>query len=125
LKEWTQGKGGFWKKLATTSRGMACHVGVARCKGCSQDSVVQGTQKGQMFKKRCWPKPDGISEIRIQDLKELRVGSRSSSGIYRKPFRLEFMKRVFGIPIVLWEVSDWTLWRGQSPPKWKERLHTE
>jgi hypothetical protein len=82
-------------------REMAFHAGVARRKGHSQDSVAQGTQKGQMFGKRHRPKPEGISEIRIQDLKkELCLGSeRPSSGIFRKPLRLEFMKCVVGIPI--------------------------
>jgi hypothetical protein len=23
-----------------------------------------------------------------------------------------------------WNTSDWTLWRGQLPPKWKKRLQT-
>jgi hypothetical protein len=27
--------------------------------------------------------------------------------------------------IASWTIKDWTLWRGQSPPKWKERLHME
>jgi hypothetical protein len=105
---------------------MACHVGVAWHKGHSQDIVVQGTQKGQMFGKRRRPKREGISEIRIQDLKkELRLGSeRTSSGIYRKPFRLEFMKRVVGILVGLREVTGHCGWFGPLQ-NGKKRLHTE
>jgi hypothetical protein len=35
---------------------------------------------------------------------------------------LEVVKRAVGSSIGLWKMSVKTLWRSQSPPKWKKRL---
>jgi hypothetical protein len=68
LKKWNQGYGGSWKKLAATCRGMTCHAIPALGKGHGQQSVglddVQGTQKGGMFRKRCWAKPEYNDSIK-------------------------------------------------------------
>jgi hypothetical protein len=51
------------------------------------------------------------------------VGSkRAFNKTVRQTFELEVMKRVVRISIGLWEVSDWTFWRGRPPLKRKKRL---
>jgi hypothetical protein len=60
------------------------------------DKAVPRTQKGQMFGKRYWSKPEGINEIRIQGLKKklhLRKG-RTSPMIFRETLGLEIEKRI-------------------------------
>jgi hypothetical protein len=69
--EWTQGNFGSRRKLATACRGMTRRAEVAwrRAHGRQeqgQDNVARGTPKGQMFRKKCWPKPESIKGIRIQ-----------------------------------------------------------
>jgi hypothetical protein len=54
----------------------------------------RGTPKGQTFGKKCWPKPESITGIRIQGLKtELYLRSeRTPERIFRKTIRLEITK---------------------------------
>jgi hypothetical protein len=61
LKKWTQDEGGSQKKLAAAHRRMTRCAVIAPCKGhghwgSGKDSVVQGTQKGQTFMKKCLAK---------------------------------------------------------------------
>jgi hypothetical protein len=75
LRKWTQGDGGSRKKLAAARRGMthraipAWHKGHGH-RGPGKDIVVQGTQKGRMFRKRCWAKPEWNNSVKEEDLKE-------------------------------------------------------
>jgi hypothetical protein len=120
----TQGKCRLWKELAATSR-MTCHTGVARHKAQGQDNVVQETQKGRTFRRRCWEKPDGNPGIKDQDFEKLRLGSDTiSGGFYRKTTTLEIIKRTAGSSVRLQRIKDWTLWRGQNPPKQLKSLLT-
>jgi hypothetical protein len=80
-----------------------------------------------MCGKRHRTKPEGISGIRNQDLKkQLHLRKERTSGrIFRKVIGLEIVKRTFGSSVRVRKMNDWTLWRGQLPLKWKERLHTD
>jgi hypothetical protein len=40
---------------------------------------------------------------------------RTSDGLYRKAFGLEFVKRAAGMSGRLRKVRDWTLWRSRTP----------
>jgi hypothetical protein len=71
LKKRTQGDGGFRKKLSAACRGMTPHAIPAWHQGHSRqrpgkDSVVQGTQKGQMFRKRRRAQLVGGAVIRVK-----------------------------------------------------------
>jgi hypothetical protein len=72
-----------------------------------------------MLERRQWPLPQCSSGIRVQDLKEqLCLGSeRTSSRIFRKAVMLEIVKGRVKSSVRFQKMSEWTLWRGQSPPK--------
>jgi hypothetical protein len=64
-----QGNCGPRKELAAPSRRMTHSTKVAQHRGCNrkrcnQDSVVQETQKGWTFRKRCWKGPECNNGIR-------------------------------------------------------------
>jgi hypothetical protein len=65
--------------------------------------------------------------IRNRDFKEQLCPGREriSGGIYSNALVLETVKRVAGSSVRIRKMRDWTLWRGQPPPKWKKRLHTQ
>jgi hypothetical protein len=82
LTKWTQGNGGSWKKLATTSRRKTHNAITAPCKGHScqgqgRDNVAREPSKRQTFRKRHQVQPECNNGIMNPDLKEqLRMGSR-------------------------------------------------
>jgi hypothetical protein len=126
-KEWTQGKGGCWKKLAAAHRRMTRRAGVTRCKGhgCkgqNKDDVGKRTQKGRTEEKRCWKDLEFKNGIRNQDLRQqLHLGSRRAfNKIIRMTFGLESMKQIAASSVRMQEVRDWTLWRGPTPSKMKK-----
>jgi hypothetical protein len=54
--------------------------------------------------------------------RQLRLGKeRIFSRIFGKTVELKIEKRIIRPSTGLLEVSDWTLWRGRSPPKRKKR----
>jgi hypothetical protein len=139
-EERTWGNYGSRKKLATTGRRMTRHA--AWHKGCShegplieqdqwkyqtRDKFARGTWNGWMLRRRQLTRQEGISGNRNRDFQDqLHRGSeRTSSGIYRKAFRLEIVKRIAGSSVRLQRMRDWTLGRGWPPPKWKKKLHTQ
>jgi hypothetical protein len=67
----------------------------------------------------------GSNGIRDQDLKEqLHLRKEKTSGrIFRKSIELEIAKQTVGTSIRLQKMSNWSLWRGQPPPKRKKRQH--
>jgi hypothetical protein len=111
VQQWYHGRN--WPQL-TASRRMTQNTEVARnrghdCKRRDQDSVVQETQKGLTFGKRCWKGPECNNGIRDQGLRQQLRGSKriknqgtrrqlrlkiemTSVELDSKAFRLEFMK---------------------------------
>jgi hypothetical protein len=79
----------------------------------------------------------GIKDPGTRQQLHLKI-ERTLDGFDRKAFGLEFMKRATGMSSGLWEVREWTLWRGLPPlereirnwtlwrgwppPKWKNLL---
>jgi hypothetical protein len=58
--------------------------------------------------------PKGRTGTKNQDVSQqlcLR-SKRASDGIYRKIFVLEITKQLARSSIRMWEVRDWTLWKG-------------
>jgi hypothetical protein len=47
---------------------------------------------------------------------------RTSEDPDRKTFKLEFVKRAFEISSGIQTIKDWTLWRGEPPPKRKKSI---
>jgi hypothetical protein len=88
-KERTQGNGGCRKKLAASRRGTTRHAGVTRHKGHgrkgqNRDDVAKRTQKGQTYEKRLWNDQGCKNGIRDRGFKKhLRLGSKTSGGVYR------------------------------------------
>jgi hypothetical protein len=100
LKKWTQGNGGFQKRLAVPCRGMTHCARVVRHKehcrqGQGKDSVVQRTWKEWTSGKRCWTQPECNNSMRNPDLKELlhRGSKRYVNETFRKTLGLEITKR--------------------------------
>jgi hypothetical protein len=77
--------------------------------------------KGRTLGKRQLMCLEGTNGTRNRDFKEqLRLGNeRTTSVIYRKTIMLEIVKRAVRISSRMRKVTDWTLWRGQPPPKTK------
>jgi hypothetical protein len=81
------------------------------CKGYDQDNVIQETQKGRTFGRKCQPKPECSNGIRSRDVKEtlhLRRGRKIAGNIRgwsrRQQLRLESMgngNNIFGKTIGL------------------------
>jgi hypothetical protein len=86
--------------------------------GPGKDDAVRGTPKGRTLERRRRARPEGNNDIRNRGLKQqLRLGSKKEfNKAVRQTLGLEVLKRVAGISIGLWEVSNWTLWRGRPPP---------
>jgi hypothetical protein len=71
----TQGNCGPQEELATVCRRMTHSTKVARCGGhyrkrYNQDNVVQETQKGRTFRKRCWKGPECNNGIRGRGIRQ-------------------------------------------------------
>jgi hypothetical protein len=139
------------KGLTVTGREMTHRAKVARCKrhqGQDKDKVVSKTRKRLMLEKRHWLRQEGNNVIRSQDVEEplhLRKGRKTANSIggwnRRQQPRLKSMengnkvfgitiglgfgKRAFGISSRTQGIRDWSLWRGQPPPKRRKKLHTE
>jgi hypothetical protein len=138
----TQINYGPWKRLTvtdskTTSRAtVAWHSENVVRKGCARDQAKRGTPKRRKDGEGLWKFPEcnngikdqGIkqklhSRKRIKDLGDrlplcLR-NERTFSRIYRKTIGLEIVKRAVRISSGMRKIKDWTLWRGQHPPKRK------
>jgi hypothetical protein len=90
----------------------------------TRDKVARGAPKGRKLERRYEAKlecKNGIKDPGIRWQLHLKIG-RTSDGLDRKAFGLEFMKRAAGRSSALQKMRDWTLWRGQPPPKWKKSL---
>jgi hypothetical protein len=71
-----------------------------------------------------WKGPECEIGIRNPDTRrQLRLDiERTSEGIDRKAFGLEFGKGATGMSSGLQQMRNWALWRGRPPPKRKEKL---
>jgi hypothetical protein len=146
-KKWTQGNGGSRKELVAACRGIARRAIPARRKGhvrqgYGQDSVARGAPKGRTLERKQRTRQEGRDGMRDRDVKEqllLRKERTTSNGIkgrsrrpephlgsrttlnktFRKTAELEVPRQILGTSIRLRTMSDWTLWRGRSPPKRK------
>jgi hypothetical protein len=100
-KKWTQGSGGSQRKLAAACRGITYLAGVTR---------PSGTRQGQSY-------------IRNRDLKEeLHLKSKGNvNKTFRETLGLEIMKRIARSSVRIQIMSVRTLWRGQPPPKRKQK----
>jgi hypothetical protein len=109
---------------------------VAWCRGHDRkryyrNDVVQETQKGRTFGKRRLKGPECNSGIRDQGLRQQLQGSkriknpgtrrqlclkikRTSDGVNRKAFGLEFVKRGPGMSSESRQIRNWRVWRGRS-----------
>jgi hypothetical protein len=65
----------------------------------NMNKFARGTHKGRTFRRRQLMLQEGTNGTRNRDFEEqLRLGSeRTTSGIYRKAFGLEFVKRATGM----------------------------
>jgi hypothetical protein len=88
-----------------------------------QDKICKSVLK-RTLRMRQLMRLEGTNGTRNRDFKEpLRLGNkRTTSGIYRKTIGLEIVKRAVRISSGMRKVTDWTLWRGQPPPKRKKKL---
>jgi hypothetical protein len=107
---------------------MTCHAKVAQRKGnvigkkWTRDNVVRGTLKGQKFGRRRHLKPECKYGIRNRCVRQQLQSEREFTKIYRKTAGLEIVKRIARSTVGLRTIRNWTLWRGQPLPKWKEDL---
>jgi hypothetical protein len=81
----------------------------------------RASRKGRTLGMRQLMSLEGTNGTRNRDFKEqLHLGhERTTSGIYRMITGMEIVKRAVRISSGMWKVTDWTLWRGQPPPKRK------
>jgi hypothetical protein len=64
--------------------------------------------------------------LRKQDIMKLQLESTGKViKTYKKTNGLETAKWIARSTVGIQRMMDWTLWRGQTPPKWKKKLHTE
>jgi hypothetical protein len=108
-KEQTRENCGSLKKLTTTTKNQT-------------RDMVSRTSKSWMFRRRHQPKPERKSGIRNQGLRQQLQGKREFTKNYRKTTGLELEKQTAKFTVGLQKIKDWTLWRGQPPPKQKKTL---
>jgi hypothetical protein len=127
-KKWTQGDGGSQKKLATSCRRMIHHDFPARHKGHSRqgpssDTVARGAPKGRKLDRRQQMHLECNKGIKDRGARRwLCLGSKKGfNKTIGQPLGLKVAKWAVDFSIGLREVSDWTLWRGQPPPKPKTK----
>jgi hypothetical protein len=117
-------------------------------KDCTRANVVQEIRRERTFGRRHQPKSECNKGIRSRDVEEplhLRKGRKTANNIggrsgrqqrrlesmgnsievFGKAIGLQFRKRAARSSVMLRNTKNWTLWRGQPPPKRKKRLHTE
>jgi hypothetical protein len=84
-----------------------------------KDDIALRTPKGWTSRMKHWKDPKckiGIKDPDTRRQLHLMI-ERTSEGIDRKAFRLEFVKRATGMFSRLQKVRDWTVWRGRRPPE--------
>jgi hypothetical protein len=117
-KSWTQGNCGPWKELVAPGREMTrcAEVAQRREHGLQRQGkhdMALRTAKERTSRMNHWKGPE--CKIRIKDpgtiQKLCRAIERTSDGIDRKTFILEFVNRAPGMFNGLWKVADWTVRR--------------
>jgi hypothetical protein len=113
------------KKFVAAGRKMTHRAGMARSKvhvirkNQTRGKLDRGTRKGRTNEKRLWKGPECKTGIQHPGTRwQLRLKTeRTSDGIDRKAFGMDFMKRAAGRSWGLRKMRNWTVWRSQSPPE--------
>jgi hypothetical protein len=89
--------------------------------------IAPSTPKGWTSRMKHWKGPECKIGIKAPDTRRqlcLKI-ERTSEGIDRNAFKLEFMKRATRMFNGLRKMMNWALWRGRPPPKRKNKRHKE
>jgi hypothetical protein len=115
----TPGNGGPWKELAAAGRRMT------RCTGIAQQKEYGQQKKGQdemapITRKERTSTTNGIRAWKAGQQLLLGSGGMHMKALYEM-VRVKIPKQNARSSARMWNIKDWTLWRGRPPPKWLKR----